>query len=105
MRYEGEVQIGGKLASVGQRLLDTASKSMIRQGLEALDLALQARMAAKSGMSDVNYEPPSEGKFMTAVAKDIAGELLSSRAIWIVFAIFLILAILVAFWISTGTGG
>ena len=101
MKYEGEVQIGGKLASVGQRLLDTASKSMIRQGLEALDAALQARVAAKSEGREIEYTPPSEGKFMAAVAKDMAGELLSSsRFVWIVIAIIVILAIVAAIWIS-----
>ncbi len=43
MKYDGEVQIGGRVASVGQRLFDTVSKSMIKQGLEKLDEALQAR--------------------------------------------------------------
>jgi uncharacterized protein len=105
MKYEGEVQIGGKLASVGQRLLDTASKSMIRQGLETLNSALQARVAANSGKTDVDYKPPSESKFMAAVAKDMAGEVLSSRAIWIAFAIFLILAIVIAIWIGSSVGG
>jgi len=34
MKYSGEVQIGGRVASVGQRLFDTVSKSMIKQWLE-----------------------------------------------------------------------
>lgn len=105
MKYDGEVQIGGKLASVGQRLLDTASKSMIHQGLETLNMALQARVAAKSGKGDVDYKPPSETKFMAAVAKDMAGEVFSSRVIWIVFVVFLILAILVAIWVGSSAGG
>ena len=40
MEYEGDMQVGGRLASVGQRLIDTASKSMIRQGLDSLNNAL-----------------------------------------------------------------
>ena len=47
MKYEGDVQIGGRLASVGQRLIDTTSKSMIKQGLEALNAALEARVTAE----------------------------------------------------------
>ncbi len=43
MKYSGEVQIGGRVASVGQRLFDTVSKSMIKQGLDKLNEALQAR--------------------------------------------------------------
>jgi len=106
MKYVGEVQIGGKLASVGQRLIDTASKSMIRQGLEAFNSALQARMATKSGEGTFDYKPPSESKFIAAVAKDMAGEMLSSkRVIWIAIAIVVILVIIAAIWISTGVGG
>jgi len=100
MKYEGELQIGGKLASVGQRLLDTASKSMIHTGLEALDLALQARVAAKSEGKEVEYTPPSESKFAAAVAKDMAGQMLSSRTVWIIIAIIVILAIVAAVLIS-----
>ncbi len=43
MKYGGEVQIGGRVASVGQRLFDTVSKSMIKQGLDKLNEALQER--------------------------------------------------------------
>jgi carbon monoxide dehydrogenase subunit G len=71
MKYEGEVQIGGKLASVGQRMLDTVSKSMTRQGLEALNKALQARKTAKAEGREVEYTPPSETEFAVAVAKDL----------------------------------
>jgi carbon monoxide dehydrogenase subunit G len=106
MKYEGELQIGGKLASVGQRLLDTASKSIIRQGLEALNMALKARVAAKSEGGSSEYQPPSQSEFIAAVAKDMAGEMLSSsRIVWIVIAILVILAILAAIWIITGAGG
>ena len=102
MTYDGDVQIGGRLASVGQRLLDTASKSMIRQGLEALDMALQARVAAKAEGKEVEYTPPTESQFMTAVAKDMAGEIFTtSRIIWIVIAILVIAGIIAAIWIGT----
>jgi carbon monoxide dehydrogenase subunit G len=40
MKYSGEVQIGGRVASVGQRLFDTVSKSMIKQGLDKLNESL-----------------------------------------------------------------
>ena len=43
MKYTGEVQIGGKVASVGQRLFDTVSKGMTKQGLDKLNEILQAR--------------------------------------------------------------
>ncbi|NIO68440.1 MAG: carbon monoxide dehydrogenase, partial [Anaerolineae bacterium] len=78
MKYEGEVQIGGRIASVGQRLMDTASKSMIRQGLETLNKALEARVAKSESQEEVEYNPPSEAEFAAAVAKDMAGEVFTS---------------------------
>jgi CO/xanthine dehydrogenase Mo-binding subunit/carbon monoxide dehydrogenase subunit G len=44
MTYRAEVQIGGTIAGVGQRLLDSVAKRMTRQGLEALNTALTARL-------------------------------------------------------------
>lgn len=44
MRYTGDVQVGGKIAGVGQRLIDSTAKSIIRQGLAALDTQIQARV-------------------------------------------------------------
>jgi carbon monoxide dehydrogenase subunit G len=43
LKYDGELQIGGKVASVGQRLFDTVSRSMIKQGLDKLNEILQAK--------------------------------------------------------------
>lgn len=43
MKYAGEIQIGGKLAGVGQRLIDMTSKSMIKQGMKSLDKVLAER--------------------------------------------------------------
>ena len=106
MRYEGEMQIGGRLASVGQRLIDTASKSMIRQGLDALNKALEARVAAKAtGQEESEYEAPSEAEFAAAVAKDMAGDMLSSartRIILIVLAVAIVIVIAAVILISSG---
>jgi carbon monoxide dehydrogenase subunit G len=108
MSYEGDLQVGGRLASVGQRLIDTVSKSIIRQGLESLNQALQARVAANSEGQEVGeteYKPPSETEFAAAVAKDVAGQILSpSRIIWIVVAVVVIAAILAVILISGGGG-
>ena len=105
MKYEGDVTIGGRLASVGQRLLDSASKSMIRQGLETLDMALQARLAARAEGTKVEYTPASEGKFIAGVAKDVAGDMLSSRTLWVIITIIIILVIIAVIWISRANGG
>jgi carbon monoxide dehydrogenase subunit G len=92
MRYEGDVQIGGKLASVGQRMLDTVSKSMTRQGLETLNKALQAQKTAEAEGREVEYTPPSEAEFAVAVAKDLAGEIFSPeyRTVWVIVAVAIV---------------
>jgi len=103
MKYEGEVQIGGKIASVGQRLMDTASKSMIRQGLETLNKALEARVAKSESQEEVEYNPPSEAEFAAAVAKDMAGEVLSSsQVVWIAVAVVIVIVAVIL--ISRGGG-
>lgn len=76
MAYRGDMQVGGRLASVGQRMLDTAGRSLIRQGLEALNDALRARAEAEETGQAVEYAPPSETRFAMAVASDMARELL-----------------------------
>jgi uncharacterized protein len=49
MHYSADLQIGGKIAAVGQRLLDSVSKMMTRQSLEALNRELTARLAVEPG--------------------------------------------------------
>jgi len=92
MKYDGDVQIGGKLAGVGQRMLETVSKSMTRQGLETLNQALQARRQGKVEGQEIGFTPPSEAEFAVAVAKDVAAEILSpeNRVIWLTVAVAII---------------
>lgn len=49
LRYSSDVQIGGRIAAVGQRLIESVGKMMTRQALDALDRELQAR--TRSGQS------------------------------------------------------
>ena len=47
MIYEGTAQVGGRIASVGQRLLDVSAKSIIRQSLEGLNEYLKVQLAVR----------------------------------------------------------
>ncbi len=49
MKYRADLQVGGRVASVGQRLLDSVGKSMSKQGLEAVSRSLNARLAPAEG--------------------------------------------------------
>ena len=104
MLYDGEMQVGGRIAGVGQRLIDTASRSMIGQGLESLNNALQARMRAEEEGVEVEYVPPSEAEFAAAVARDVAREMLPPAQIaGIVLAVVAAILLLV-FWLSRRRG-
>ena len=46
MQYTSDVHVGGRIASVGQRLLESVSKMMMRQALDALERELAARLSA-----------------------------------------------------------
>jgi len=73
MKYEGDLNIGGALASVGQRMIDSVAKSMIRTAFETLDNTLGARLAAKSTGAAVDFKPPTQTEFASSVAKDMFG--------------------------------
>jgi carbon monoxide dehydrogenase subunit G len=48
MTYTSDMQIGGRIAAVGQRLVESVGKMMMRQALDALNKELQARLQAGS---------------------------------------------------------
>lgn len=113
MTYEGELQIGGKLAGVGQRLIESVSKSMVRQGLESLNKALQVRLGGEVEetedvvvrVQEVEYRPPSEVEFAAVVARDvvadIAAEIFSPeyRTAWMAAAVAIV-GVLIGFWLG-----
>jgi carbon monoxide dehydrogenase subunit G len=104
MKYEGEMQVGGRIASVGQRLIDSASKSMIAQGLESLNNSLKAQEEAEAEGTEVVYTPPSEAEFAAAVARDMARDMLPpARTMGIVLAAVAALVILLL-WLSRRRG-
>ncbi len=83
LHYSGDAQVGGRLASVGQRLLDTSANAIIRQSLEGLGQQVQARRMAdaseKLGMDEAPKPPsaPSQAQFAAGVAKNLVEEYLA----------------------------
>jgi carbon monoxide dehydrogenase subunit G len=78
LTYGGDAQIGGMLASVGQRLIEGASKQMINQSLKALveQIAMRANGAAPAetpeaaapGPEAAEPEPPATSAAASAPA-------------------------------------
>jgi len=48
MDYRADLQMGGKIASVGQRLLDLVSRTMLKSGMEALVAEVDRRVAGEN---------------------------------------------------------
>jgi uncharacterized protein len=51
MEYASDVQIGGRIAAVGQRLIESVSRMMMRQALESLDRELRSRIESDASRS------------------------------------------------------
>ncbi|MBC8100428.1 MAG: carbon monoxide dehydrogenase subunit G [Armatimonadetes bacterium] len=93
MTYVGQAQIGGRIASVGQRLMDSAARSIIRQSLDALNAYLIAQVAqqappvittanaevvtvplASVAVPVSSYQPPSQMALALNVARDVLND-------------------------------
>ncbi len=81
LTYSGEAQVGGRIASVGQRLIDTSAKSIVRQSMESLDRNIQIRLQPVPEVSvgvaapaPVIAPPPSQMELAVGVTKDLYDE-------------------------------
>jgi hypothetical protein len=119
MVYSGRAQVGGRIASVGQRLMDSAARSIIRQSLEALNEYLKIQMAESAppppisavvastidpAAAEVSGTVKTTGEFkrssQTIVAVNVAKDVLSDfipikYRPWLVAAIILVIVIIV----------
>ena len=99
MTYDSDAQVGGRIASVGQRLIDSSAKAIIKQSLDGLNATMKARLAEQSGDEEAAAEaraeaaPPSQTEFAATVAKEVAKDLVP-KPVLIVLVILLILALL-----------
>lgn len=48
LQYDSDVQVGGRIASVGQRLLDASSRAIAKQSLDGLHEQIKAMAAARA---------------------------------------------------------
>jgi carbon monoxide dehydrogenase subunit G len=54
MKYRADMQIGGKVAGIGQRLLDQVARMLTRQGLEALSREMEMRLSLAVGSASAS---------------------------------------------------
>jgi carbon monoxide dehydrogenase subunit G len=104
MKYEGDLQVGGTIANVGQRLIETVANSMAKQAFESLNRSLQARLKGETEGVTVEYQAPSELQFAAGVVKDMAGQFFvpEYKNLWITIGVA-IFALLIGY--SLGRSG
>lgn len=119
MQYSGQAQVGGRIASVGQRLMDSAARSIIRQSLDALNEYLKIEVAKQppppapaepvaNGAPPTSTVPPAvsqvalpaEQKYKTTtqtmvvvnVARDVVKDIIPARYYpWLIGAVVLLI--------------
>jgi len=104
LTYDLDAQVGGRIAGVGQRLLDSSAKVVTRQALEGLEAqigALPHGAVAEPGKAETGQPEappaPSPARFAARIAKGVFEELIPAgwRPVVIGVAALLLLAIVV----------
>ncbi|MEP6861315.1 MAG: carbon monoxide dehydrogenase subunit G [Deltaproteobacteria bacterium] len=67
--YDSDAQVGGKIATVGERLIETSAKAIVKQSLEGLGENVVIRAAAHRQASPSVVEP-----VVTAMSESVAAE-------------------------------
>ncbi|MCB0034167.1 MAG: carbon monoxide dehydrogenase subunit G [Anaerolineales bacterium] len=115
MVYSGDARVGGRIASVGQRLMDSSAKSIINQSLNALNEYLKvevekqniSKAAEETGASEEEvkeqvakvkapeYVPPSQTELAMNVAKDVANDFIPPQyQPYIIGAVILVILVI-----------
>lgn len=99
LAYDIDSQVGGRVAAVGQRLLESSAKSITRQGLEGL-----ARELAAMGETEAASAPPpppvqpTQAEIAARVAGDVARDLVPpERRPWVIVGALLALGFVILF--------
>jgi len=80
LAYSGTAQVGGKIASVGQRLVESSAQALIQQGLQAFDAQIQARIKGEeSGVETPPLKAPGEMEFALGVGQKMLDDLVPAE--------------------------
>ena len=97
LTYDIDSQVGGRVAAVGQRLLESSSKSIARQGLEGLAREIAAMGDSEAAAAPI--PPPaqlSQTELAARVAGDVARDLVPpERRPWLIAGALLGLAVVI----------
>lgn len=95
LHYDSDAKVGGRVATVGQRLLDSSAKAITKQSLEGLSQVIESRSSAPAGGAPAKVEGPSQSEFARNVAKDVAKDLVPVPVLIGIVTVIVILLVLV----------
>ncbi|MEL6760658.1 MAG: carbon monoxide dehydrogenase subunit G [Myxococcota bacterium] len=72
--YDSDAKVGGRIASVGQRLLEASAKAIVKQSLDGLNEIMKQRAAGNSDPATI--QAPSQSEFARKVASEVTKELI-----------------------------
>lgn len=112
LHYNGDAQVGGRLASVGQRLMDTSAQALIRQSLETLNAQILAGLQSEeTGEPAPEISAPSQIQFAAGVTRKMIEDALPEekrpemmRAAIAALAVILVLKTLSDWWMDRLAG-
>lgn len=97
LRYDLDFQVGGRIAGVGQRVLEASGRSVARQGLEGLEreiagpsptMATATASATAPAVAAAPRREPSQAAMASRLAADVAADLtrglvpVEHRSLW-----------------------
>jgi len=75
MHYIGEAKVSGRIASIGQRLMDTSARAITKQSLENLAQQIEASQSDQAGVQAAPAQP--EPKPPSGLAESAISEMVS----------------------------
>ena len=106
LTYDLDAQVGGKVAGVGQRLLESSAKVVTKQGLEGLGRELLALKESEATGAPVEVPAaPSQAALAAQLAVGVAQEMVPpNKRPWLLGVVIAVLGIL-GFLLVRGCGG
>lgn len=101
LKYDADAQIGGKIASVGERLLDASARAIAKQSLDGLHENVKIRAAAKKAAAkpaeseaapapSPAYKKADAGEMAKTVAKAAAKTMLPTIGLLVILAALIV---------------
>ena len=72
LHYDGDAQLSGRIASVGQRLVDSTARSLTRQGLQSLENIIAARLQPAQPEAEAGDAAPAPSNGTEAASETSA---------------------------------